>query len=629
MGPVARKLLDKLRSNRGATEIGIAFVITALVAGVLVGTGMSDTALRASDGLTWLGDDKRGEVVQVNPSTGRPETRLIAAPPGDKLQISQVDGLLVVTDLTTGLVTFIDVSMLVTSGRWRGTGDGATKVLLDANQLYVADRVRGTIQRVDPANASPVGAAWSAGLPLADATLDGKGVIWALRADGQLSALRWAGASKALVETLPPQKIGGAGPRSLLVAHEQGVTVLAPEGGVMTRVGTEQDAVIAAPELGGTLFPPAQAPTGLVPVTVEATSTVVLMDGNRVHYVDVRQFGCERPEAPAVFQNRIYVACRGAGRVIVLGRDGRYLPPDIRVPEGENAILVLDDNRLIINVPGAPTGVVVEQDGSHHPINTHDGSVPVQDPGNRQPVVVPSRPPRSPRDNRPDDDRPGNGRPGSPSAPAPTHSTAPPAPPPTPTTPINVSAQAHPDRVVTVSWEPQGSPTGYRILRGDTSDVVGSAPAGARSATITSLPAGETLAFVVEAIHSGGSSFSRPSNVVTVLAPAPPPGPANGDTVITRATGFTTRAGISRITVTLNPPVLWRDYTGGCTINVQGPGGDVNQTVACNATSAVVNGLDPYTTYTVAILAGTVARSASVEVTTPDPPEPPCNPVCP
>ena len=62
---------------------------------LLFGTGLAGTSLSTSDGLTWLGDDDRGQVVQIDPTTGRPQNRLIVAPPGDGLDLSQRDGLLV------------------------------------------------------------------------------------------------------------------------------------------------------------------------------------------------------------------------------------------------------------------------------------------------------------------------------------------------------------------------------------------------------------------------------------------------------------------------------------------------------------------------------------------------------
>ena len=71
------------RSSRGATELGVAVIVLALIAGAVFGAGLADTTLVASDGLTWLRDDRRGEVTQVNPATGRPEVRLKVAPPGN------------------------------------------------------------------------------------------------------------------------------------------------------------------------------------------------------------------------------------------------------------------------------------------------------------------------------------------------------------------------------------------------------------------------------------------------------------------------------------------------------------------------------------------------------------------
>ena len=104
------------------------------------------------------------------------------------------------TDATTGLVTVIDVATLITAGRHRGSGDGATKVLLDPNRLYVVDRVRGTVRQLDPVSATTIGQPWSAGVPLADAALDSTGTVWALGADGRLHTLTWSVTANGFVE---------------------------------------------------------------------------------------------------------------------------------------------------------------------------------------------------------------------------------------------------------------------------------------------------------------------------------------------------------------------------------------------------------------------------------------------
>ncbi|GAB3898994.1 hypothetical protein GCM10029964_084290 [Kibdelosporangium lantanae] len=88
-----------------------------LLAGAALGSGLARTAVDVTDGLTWLPDDPRGEVVQVNPSTGRPETRLQVSGGDARLDITQKDGLLVVLDRQTGQITSIDLATLLASGR--------------------------------------------------------------------------------------------------------------------------------------------------------------------------------------------------------------------------------------------------------------------------------------------------------------------------------------------------------------------------------------------------------------------------------------------------------------------------------------------------------------------------------
>src|SRR5262245_47217112 len=111
----------RARLSRRMAEVLVTGAAIVLVAGVLLGPGFAPTVLAATDGLTWLGDDTRGEAIQVNPSTGRPEVRLTVAPPGHPLQIAQTDTLLVVTDTATGNVTIIDPATLSTTGTWHGS----------------------------------------------------------------------------------------------------------------------------------------------------------------------------------------------------------------------------------------------------------------------------------------------------------------------------------------------------------------------------------------------------------------------------------------------------------------------------------------------------------------------------
>jgi hypothetical protein len=552
MGGFLRRRWGRHLGSRGASEAGVAVVVASLVAGGLVGTGLTDTLVETSDGLTWLPDDERGEAVQVNPATGGPQVRLRVAGAGNQLEVAQRDGLLVVTDTVTGEVTIIDVATLTASGSLAGSGDSAVEVLLDDAQLYVVDRLLGTVRRIDPASAAEVGTGWSAAAPLADAALDRRGTVWALRVDGLLYALEWSGAGKELREVAPARPVAGAGPGSVLVPHDRGVTVFAPEGEVVVRVDTGQDQTWRADQLGQPLRPAPASPVDLVPVSVAESATVLVVAGDDLVEVDTGRLGCGRPGTPVVYRHLIYVPCLGAGRVIVLTPDGRRRPPDIRVGRGDPD-LVLDDGRLIVYSPASGVGVMVEPDGTTRRIRTRDGSVPVQDPDRpRPPAEVPAPPPppeRAPnvppgRDQgQPppvepggeperggggrDSPRPPADQPGEPPAPAPSRepsssSPPPPSPPPSPdpvppNEPTGVTATPQPDGSVRVQWSSQGPVERFRVLRAGGSS--GLATTTGTWALVTTLPIGQPVRLVVEATNDGLVAVSQPSNEVTPYAP--------------------------------------------------------------------------------------------------------------
>ena len=73
---------------------------------------------------------------------------------------------------------------------------------------------------------------------------------------------------------------------------------------------------------------------------------------------------CAEPGTPEVFHDQVYVPCLGEGRVVRLARRHAARDNDIATPGSDDPELVLDDDNLIINTPGAPQGVVVHGDGS-------------------------------------------------------------------------------------------------------------------------------------------------------------------------------------------------------------------------------------------------------------------------
>ena len=365
------------RSAHGTAELSVLVIAGSLVAGALFGTGLSRTSVEIGDGLTWFSDSPSGEVIQVNPATGRPETRIDVGAPGNTLDLAQYAGRLIVTNRTSGELVSFDLASILTSGQRRVTPGAATDVLHHGDDVFLVDRERGTIAAIDPVSTDTIGQIWASPDGISDAVLDGTGKVWSVNQKGVLFELRWSSSSGSFV-TEKERHIDHSGSRSVLVGHDQGVTLFGPDQGIVVQVGTGQaDEVVAgAPRLSGELAVPDFAPASLVPVSAPQTGTVAIVSGGSVHEVDVSSIGCERPERPESFQGTVYVPCPGDSKVVRLDAEGSRAGEDIELPDGGEPSLVLDDGMLLINVPGATHGVAVAQDGSVSTIVRLDDDLP-------------------------------------------------------------------------------------------------------------------------------------------------------------------------------------------------------------------------------------------------------------
>ena len=372
---LVRRVTTLRRTPRGTAELSVGVVAVSLLAGLLFGSGLSRTSVDLADGLTWLADDPTGDVIQVNPATGRPEYRLDVGAKGDDLEITQYDGRMFVINHATGLLTSFDLSSILFSGRRTVSPGGGTAVLHQDGQVFLVDFASGSIAGIDPVTTDALGELWLSPEGLADATIDGRGIVWALDPRGLVTQLRWSPTSQSFVVE-DTRTVDHSGPNSVLVGHEQGATVFGPDAGIVVQVGTGDDVVADAPELSGTLVAPDYSPAALAPVSSPETGSVILVGDRSVRQVDVRTIGCQRPDRPEVFEDVVYVPCPGDDRVVRLGPDGSRAAPDIATPPGGSPELVVDDGNLVINVPGSRAGLLVEGDGTVHDIVRYDPDVP-------------------------------------------------------------------------------------------------------------------------------------------------------------------------------------------------------------------------------------------------------------
>ncbi|WP_106615472.1 hypothetical protein [Saccharothrix carnea] len=612
LGRVARRVLGAGR--RESASVSAAALGLLLLVGAALGDGISRTAVEVSDGLTWLGDDQRGEVVQVNPSSGKPQTRLQVSGADAQLEIAQSDDKLIVLDRRTGQITVIDLATLLSSGRRQAPPGPSAKVLIAWDRVFVVDRAAGSVHNADPVTLVDIGSPWLAGQPLADVVVDDEGVIWAVDHGGNLHALEWSDDELEFLER-SDKAVAGAGPRTALVPHERGVTLLGLEGGVVVRDGTGRDLTASTDAFGGEVLAAQTSPTGLVPASIPDASAVVLLSGDEVVRVDLGPFGCPKPGRPAVFRERVYVPCRGSGKVVVLDRSGRRGAEDVRTGGSGDPALVFDDGKLFINTPGQDSGVIVDSDGRTRDVVIRSPELPVLDP-ERSPIPsVPSPPP--PRPDPPTRDNRGNGQ--NP----PRDETTPVAPTPTTTPSASVSG-AVPGRpagvtvsqrsnngtsvVVSVSWSavPDGGEpiTGYAVtatggfsgatretrVAGTSAELVlpcagstfcasgkldvavaaynrfGTGEAGAGSLTIRPAAGTTTQPPVVTTTTTTPPPPPPPPPTTTTTTPPPPPPPPpslpTANVVVISSVG----GGMYERLVTTSPPADWASHGGRCEV---------------------------------------------------------------
>lgn len=380
------------KGGRGAAELSVVVVAGSLVAGVFFGQGLSNTAVDVADGLTWLSDDPSGEVIQVNPATGALQVRQKVGNPGDDVEVAaQYGDRIYVADHTSGQLLAFDLTSILVSGQRRISTGGDVDTLGYDGHVFLVDPEQSTIASIDPELTDPIGTIWVAPAGLADAAIDGDGTVWALEDDGALHSLRWSDDVQEFEET-EVYDIAMSGPGSVLVAHDEGVTVFGPDQGIVAQEGTDHPMQADAAKLSGKLFAPEKTASDLVPVSAPETGTVVILSPEGIREVDMGSVACAEPGTPEIFRDRIYVPCTGESRVVQLTADGTRADADIETPGSENPELVLDDDNLIINAPGADAGIVVRSDGTSGPIVRADPQIPVTAPGSASEPPTPPSP---------------------------------------------------------------------------------------------------------------------------------------------------------------------------------------------------------------------------------------------
>lgn len=328
------------------------------VAGVMLGTGVTSTAIGVSDGVTWLPNSGSGEVLQFNPVTGQVEQSVPVGAAGEQITVSQRDGMVVFTNETTHEVSVFDMKSMSPSDK-RGVTPDST-MLTSREHMFMVNK-GGEISRVDPATASDMGKPTHVE-GLSNAVVDEAGTVWTAALDGTIRSFKWSDRSESLRES-SSQKVSGLGSDAVLTAHQEGVTVFGPEHGLIAQVGTPSDfGAVTDGRMAG-MVPAKHAPSDLVPAALSAAGMIVVVDRGEVR--DFALQGCDRPTRPVAFNDVVYAVCEGQSKVVRVNRDGS--PAGADIPTAGDSSPILDEGRLLLDVDGGAEGIEVDRKGNDKP----------------------------------------------------------------------------------------------------------------------------------------------------------------------------------------------------------------------------------------------------------------------
>ena len=349
----------------------------ALVLGAALGSGAASSAVTMSDGVTWLPDEQTGQLVQVNPGTGRAERRLTVAGPGADLEVTQQDGHLVVGDARTGTITSIDLSTLLTGGQRRS--EEPMQVLVGGGQAYLVTPSTGVVRAVDPLTLRDLGAPYRVGAELVDVVVDRGGTVWAVTSAGRLVSMTWRPDDRSF--DTGETTVRGGGSATRLLPHDRGVTVFAPDSGSVLQVGSRPGpGGRRCRTCRGRSCPPTARrrtwPPPGCPAARRSSCSPATRSARSASARSAASAPAGRPSSAVSSTCRATVpAASSCCGPTAPGRARTSWCPVVGTRE-----LLVDDGRLVVHTEDGGRAVMVETDGTTRVIDTGRGQVPAHDP---------------------------------------------------------------------------------------------------------------------------------------------------------------------------------------------------------------------------------------------------------
>jgi hypothetical protein len=364
---------------------------------VAVGVGVSGSLPRLSDIGAWLSSSEKGEAAHANGLTGDVDGKAeLPGMNGHPVSISQDGKTILVLDQKTGKVVRIDPSQLSAE---QSTDYGVTGLQLVAggSNAYVVDPAKGTVQRIDPAMTTPIGAPVILGTRLGTATVDPQGTLW-VPVPGKGTVVPFVNGTKSAAVKVAPAR------HDLVLTLADGTPVVTDRTAAVTKVlslaGTQQTFNLqggigdSAP---ADILVPASTDGSTVPVLATDSGALALIDirTNQAINTRVRTDG-HNLGAPQMLGKRVYIPDESTGTLVVYDTAASQFEDRIRITGKPGALELFVRNGLLwVNDQGNASAAVINAGGQVRHIGKYKTDVPTARKKSEKPVVdnVPSAPP--------------------------------------------------------------------------------------------------------------------------------------------------------------------------------------------------------------------------------------------
>ncbi|MEV5751670.1 hypothetical protein AB0L00_27945 [Actinoallomurus sp. NPDC052308] len=366
------------RRDRLTGLIAIGAVGVLCVAAVVFGVGMASAKYHLADVGGWLTSSKKGELVHVNGLSGKVDGKVtLSGTAGHKMRVIQQNGVVLIVDETTGVVSRVDPAHLNVVQGVSYRGAAGMQVVSGSGAAYALDQVKGSVQRLDPMTLATQGDPISLTGPLGSAAIDGNATLWVpVPANGQAASVQNG-------RTGQPIGVGRAGDDlSLTIAAGSAVvtdfttaeSLVLGDGGV--RVKIKLPSIVAQLGKGKVTAPPTTTEGQLVPLLAGKSLIVVNSGSGSVSSVSL-QLPQHQLTTPQVLGQRVYIPDQTSGSLLVYDSATNRMAPQVPVTGKPGPLeAFVKDGLLWVNNPDSPKGVVVDGSGAHKPVQKYTGKVP-------------------------------------------------------------------------------------------------------------------------------------------------------------------------------------------------------------------------------------------------------------